>query len=132
MFDFIRKIRAFSILSSASMWVFTSRKGEKVGVDELGNTYYRTKGGDGTRWGEKRWVMYAGEPEASLVPPEWHAWLHRQSDDVPGEVNPRRQSWQKPHQPNMTGSAAAYLPPGHAYKGGQRDAATGDYEAWTP
>ena len=34
--------------------------------------------------------------------------------------------------PNLTGTKAAYRPPGHILKGGQRDKATGDYEAWTP
>jgi len=34
--------------------------------------------------------------------------------------------------PNMTGTALAYRPPGALEKGGQRAAATGDYEAWAP
>jgi len=29
-------------------------------------------------------------------------------------------------------TAATYRPPGHTLRGGQRDPATGDYEAWTP
>jgi NADH:ubiquinone oxidoreductase subunit len=32
----------------------------------------------------------------------------------------------------MTGTNRAYRPPGHVLAGGHRDAATGDYEAWTP
>ena len=43
-----------------------------------------------------------------------------------------RRPWQKEHQPNPTGTPAAYLPPGHTLKGGRRAAATGDYEPWTP
>jgi NADH:ubiquinone oxidoreductase subunit len=75
-------------------------------------------------------VTYAGRPEASSVPPEWHAWLHYLTDaPLPAEA---RRAWQKPHQPNPTGTAASYRPPGHDYAGGKRAAATGDYEAWTP
>ena len=64
---------------------------------------------------------------------EWFGWLHHQSDRVPesGEESFRR-LWQKPHNPNLTGTAQAYRPPGHLLKGGQRDKATGDYEAWRP
>jgi NADH:ubiquinone oxidoreductase subunit len=40
--------------------------------------------------------------------------------------------WQKPHQPNLTGTAQAYRPPGHDYRGGHRAKATGDYEPWQP
>ena len=43
-----------------------------------------------------------------------------------------RRAWQKPHLPNVTGTAASYRPPGHDYSGGHRAAATGDYQAWTP
>ena len=35
-------------------------------------------------------------------------------------------------EPNHTGTNAAYLPPGHDLRGGKRDRATGDYEAWQP
>ena len=43
-----------------------------------------------------------------------------------------RRNWQKPHRPNMTGTSEAYRPPGHISSGQKRDAATGDYEAWSP
>ena len=64
------------------------------------------------------------------MPPEWHAWLHYTTDE-PLVERPRR-SWEKPHLPNLTGTPASYRPPGHDYRGGTRDRATGDYEAWTP
>ena len=77
--------------------------------------------------------MYKETPEASNVPPEWHGWLHHQTDIAPSEHGESyRRPWQKPHLPNMTGSLAAYRPPGHVLEGGKRDKATGDYEAWTP
>jgi NADH:ubiquinone oxidoreductase subunit len=67
------------------------------------------------------------------VPPEWHGWLHHQSDVAPDESELSfRRPWQKPHQPNMTGTDQAYRPKGHILEGGQRDKAAGDYEAWSP
>lgn len=104
----------------------------RVGSDALGNVYYRTKPRKGYKL-DRRWVIYKGEPEASMVPPEWHGWLHHQTDTVPDGTAPSfRRLWQKPHQPNMTGTTLAYRPPGHVLSGGKRDAASGDYEAWKP
>ena len=103
--------------------------GRQVGRDADGNVYYEDKRGHaGPR--RRRWVIYAGAAEASLVPPEWHAWLHY-TVDAPLEVSHRR-PWQQPHRPNATGTALGYRPRGHDYQGGRRAAATGDYEAWTP
>jgi NADH:ubiquinone oxidoreductase subunit len=105
---------------------------KRVGVDMGGNIYYRAKARKGYNH-ERRWVIYKGQPEASNVPPEWHGWLHHQSDVVPDANGPSfRKVWQKPHQPNLTGTNMAYRPPGHVLSGGKRDKATGDYEAWTP
>lgn len=104
----------------------------RVGTDNAGNKYYRAKARKGYNH-ERRWVIYKGEPEASAVPPEWHGWLHHQSDTVPSsDAVSFRRTWQKPHTPNLTGTNQAYRPPGHILKGGLRDKATGDYEAWTP
>lgn len=108
--------------------LFTMLHGEAVGTDGFGNRYYidrRTKG----QKRERRWVMYKGRPEASKVPPEWHAWLHYTVD---APLTAPARPWQKPHLANATGTPASYRPPGHDYEGGQRAAATGDYEAWTP
>ena len=51
--------------------VWTWLYGEFVGDDEFGNRYYRTKGGkiDPTLGFERRWVIYHGITEASMVPP---------------------------------------------------------------
>jgi NADH:ubiquinone oxidoreductase subunit len=111
-------------------------RGERVGSDQFGNRYYREKGGgkvhaDSLRK-ERRWVIYDGEVEASRVPAEWHAWLHHTTQDLPPEGGPAKRPWQKDHLPNLTGTAAAYRPPGHILQGGQRDKATGDYEPWVP
>lgn len=111
--------------------LYTWLNGEKVGDDQFGNVYYRgKKATSGPR--EKRWVVYKGEPEASKVPPAWHGWLHYTTDAVPSGAKPQERPWQKEHLPNLTGTDLAYRPPGHVLKGGQRDKATGDYEAWRP
>lgn len=105
--------------------LYTWWKGESVGKDQFGNRYFREKGG------RKRWVIYNGMPEASKVPPEWHAWLHYTIDDAP--VNGvERKPWEKEHQPNLSGTPYAYRPQGSMAKAGQRPPATGDYEAWRP
>ena len=106
--------------------------GKKIGSDEYGNRYYEAKPRKGYKY-TRRWVIYDGEPEASKVPPEWHGWLHHQSDEAPNKQDSSyRRQWQKPHVQNVTGTNAAYRPPGHLLEGGTRDKATGDYEAWTP
>jgi NADH:ubiquinone oxidoreductase subunit len=103
-----------------------------VGTDATGNRYFRAKARKGYKR-ERRWVLYKGAPEASKVPPEWHGWLHYQSDMVPSQTDKSyRREWQVPHQQNMTGTTEAYRPPGHILEGGKRDKATGDYEAWNP
>lgn len=102
-----------------------------VGTDTYGNRYYRAKPRKGYAR-ERRWVIYKDVPEASNVPPEWHGWLHHQTDTVPEANAGYRRVWQKPHQPNLTGTNLAYRPPGHVLARGRRDKATGDYEAWTP
>ena len=117
--------------------LFTWWKGEYVGSDEFGNRYYRERPGRQLRPGggrasrERRWVLYRGEPEASKVPPEWHAWLHHTVGELPDPAR-RKYAWEKPHLPNLTGTPRAYRPPGSVLKGGHRAPATGDYEPWQP
>jgi NADH:ubiquinone oxidoreductase subunit len=118
--------------------LFTLWKGERVGIDQFGNRYYREKPGRKLRAGggwnsrERRWVLYKGTAEASKVPPEWHGWLHHTVNEIPGAGDPPRHAWQKPHLPNLTGTPLAYRPPGSVLKGGQRASTTGDYESWRP
>jgi NADH:ubiquinone oxidoreductase subunit len=125
-------LRLLGVLSPAHISFFTWTRGTSVGRDNAGNKYYRAAPRPGYKR-ERRWVMYKGAPEASKVPPEWHGWLHYQTDDVPDSGGGSfRRTWQKPHRPNATGTEKAYRPPGHILKGGKRDKATGDYEAWQP
>ncbi|WP_375731173.1 NADH-ubiquinone oxidoreductase subunit NDUFA12 family protein [Azospirillum sp. B506] len=68
-------ISLFTKLANIHIRYVTWRRGAKVGSDRFGNVYYRSKDTQpGTR--ERRWVLYAGEPDASKIPPEWHGWLH--------------------------------------------------------
>jgi NADH:ubiquinone oxidoreductase subunit len=114
--------------------LFTRRAGEKVGTDEFGNTYYRSRGGqrDKALGFERRWVIYNGEAEASRVPPGWSGWLSHTHDTPPTEERYTPREWQKPHEPNLTGTAAAYRPKGSALGDGERQPTGGDYKPWTP
>ncbi len=102
----------------------------KVGEDSLGNVYF--EGGRDPNGIPRRWVIYKGSNDASRVPPEWFSWLHHQIDDVPDRALPPVRVWQKPAEPNLTGTTQAYRPAGALEAGGHRARATGDYEAWTP
>ncbi len=110
--------------------IFTRTK--FAGVDSFGNKYYSAKPRKGYKR-DRRWVIYKGAAEATKIPPEWHGWMHYQTDNIPSsETQSFRRKWQKPHRPNLTGTHEAYLPPGHLLKSGTRAKTTGDYEAWSP
>jgi NADH:ubiquinone oxidoreductase subunit len=111
--------------------LFTWLHGTYVGSDSAGNRYYRGRP-IGGRKRERRWVIYAGEPEASDVPPEWHGWLHGSQADPPTKQEAQRYPWQKPHVPNLTGTDLAYRPPGHTLARGKHPASAGGYEPWIP
>ena len=100
-------------------------RGTKVGSDSLGNLYYGTKEG-------RRWVVYVGANDPSLIPPEWYSWLHHQIDSVPDEALPPPPKFLLEPTGNRTGTPLAYRPSGAMERGGVRQAASGDYEAWTP
>lgn len=104
--------------------LFTWRKGKKVGEDSQGNIFYRNANDS------RRWVIYNGEAEASRVDPAWHGWLHRTWAEPPTDNPLIHKPWEKPHQPNLTGTAMAYAPAGSIRRPNPVDRA--DYEAWTP
>ena len=103
---------------------WTWRKGVMVGEDDQGNRFFET------RDGKRRWVIFNGEAEASRVSPDWHGWLHHTFAEPPTKAPLKRKDWEKPHQENLTGTAAAYAPAGSIRRG--EPAARSDYEAWTP
>ncbi len=109
---------------------FTWRTGKLVGQDHLGNTYY--EGGVDSEGRTRRWVIYKGYSEASMIPPGWHGWIHHRVATPPSAESYQPREWQKPHEPNLTGSPAAYRPKGSMLAGNKRPQVTGDYDAWTP
>lgn len=109
------------------------RGGVLVGEDEVGNTYYETRD---KKWNydgrNRRFVIYKGYPDASKVGSEWHGWLHHTFAEPPTREPLKRQAWEKDHQPNLTGTVWAWRPKGAISQGGDRSAASGDYQPWTP
>jgi NADH:ubiquinone oxidoreductase subunit len=110
-----------TIGTSLQVW----RQGRKVGSDSLGNVYYGSKSG-------RRWVIYDGANDPSRLPPEWYSWLHHQIESVPDEALPPPPKFLREPTGNLTGTPRAYRPAGALERGGIRQAASGDYEAWTP
>ena len=76
-------------------------------------------------------MVYADVAEASNVPPEWNAWLQHNAE-APPTGDSADYAWEKPHTPNLTGTAEAYRPAGNLLGGGARQPASGDYEPWQP
>jgi NADH:ubiquinone oxidoreductase subunit len=118
-------------LNNTQISFFTWCHGKLVGTDQAGNRYFKERRKPAGRR-ERRWVLFNGEADASKVPPEWYGWLHHTADEPLPVESPFHKPWVQPHQPNLTGTAQAYRPPGHPLAGGQRPRASADYEPWTP
>lgn len=128
-------IKQFFTWWNGATWAtrfYTWRKGEFVGQDDLGNKYYRAKSALPDSIPERRWVIYAGYSEASQIPSGWHGWMHHRVDTPPPQDGYKAREWEMPHQENLTGSAAAYHPPGSIATGARPAAAAPDYQAWKP
>ena len=91
--------------------------GKLVGEDLFGNKYYESKDG-------KRWVIYSGEIDASKIPVEWYSWIHFTPNKIEKKHNFEKYDWQKPHQPNLTGTESAYYP------NKNKDAIEKKYKTW--
>jgi NADH:ubiquinone oxidoreductase subunit len=125
----------FTWWNGATMGVrFTvGRRGVFIGEDSRGNRYYEAKDArDSYDARKRRWVIYKGYAEASMVPTEWHGWLHHTFDKPPTVEPLPRRDWEKDHLPNMTGTVNAWRPAGSIMRAGERPRATGDYQAWSP
>jgi NADH:ubiquinone oxidoreductase subunit len=109
-------------------WWHTFTRGQLIGSDMQGNTYYQDKSGRSINGKPRRWVIYNGDVEASRVPPEWHGWLHYTVDEPPMAADSKHHAWQQEHQINLTGTSKAHQPRGTA------DAARypSGYDAWRP
>ncbi len=110
------------------------RRGAKlVGKDAQGNRYFEEGGKpsfpDG---GRRRWVVYHGVAEGSRVPADWHGWLHRTVDEPPVDGALPRQSYEKDHLPNMTGTPLAYHPKGSLFRSAKGFDDQEVYKPWSP
>lgn len=124
--DFVKRIFVWwQGATLGTLWT-TWRYGSYVGSDTLGNRYYQD------RTGKRRWVLYKSTVEASLVPAEWHGWLHHTFKEPPTVAPFKLRAWELEHIPNLTGTPLAWRPRGSLAETGVRPAATGDYEAWQP
>ena len=134
MFKFIKRLFIWWEDSTIGTQWHTFVHGQKVGVDENGNVYYRgkKKAPLSASMPERRWVVYNGEIEATRVSADWHGWLHHTNELPPTEAPLETKSFEKAHEANKTGTKAAYFPSGSPIVGGKRAQATGDYEAWKP
>jgi NADH:ubiquinone oxidoreductase subunit len=122
--NFILRLLTWWNSQTIGTQIFTWRNGAKVGEDAEGNVFYQTKGG------KRRWVIFNGESEATRISPEWHGWLHHTWDEPPTDLPLAHKPWEKPHQENLTGTAAAYAPPGSIRSAAPVERR--DYDAWTP
>ena len=112
--------------------LWTWRQGRYIGGDEFGNRYYEQRSGVGPIGRPRRWVIYKDLSEPTLVPPEWHGWLHYTFDTPPTEERYRPRPWEKAPRMNMTGTPEAYRPSGSILGSAERPKATGDYKPWRP
>ena len=94
-------LRFFTWWNGASLntLYYTRRHGERVGEDQFGNIYYRSRGGaiDPALGFDRRWVIYNGESEASMTPPGWNGWLHHTVDAPPPKEEYQPRAWERPH-----------------------------------
>jgi NADH:ubiquinone oxidoreductase subunit len=107
--------------------IVTRRFGNEVGRDETGNIYYQ----DNKR-PARRWVIYNGNNDGSLVPPGWQAWLRGTIEELPSKALPPVRKFQTKPTGNLTGTIEAFRPDGALGSGKLRPASTGDYEPWIP
>ncbi len=111
-------------------------RGTFVGSDGHGQRYFRLTTKD---WAgrESRLVLYAGEPEASKIPPVWRVWLSHADGELTRAEKVVVHAWQKTHLANQTGTEGASLPSGHVLGNLGRSRilkvfCAGGYRAWTP
>ena len=75
---------------------------EKVGSDEFGNKYYKSKK-------DERWVIYSNNIEATKITSDWYLWMHHTVDKIPDKML-KNLNGKKKHQENKTGTSNSYKP----------------------
>ena len=118
MLTFLKKIFTWWNRDTLGTRIKTILFGKLIGSDEYGNKYYQNKKG-------KRWVIYANEIDASKIPVEWYSWIHFMPNKIENIHKLEKHNWQKPHQPNLTGTDSAYYP-----NKNNKDATEKKYKSW--
>ncbi len=118
MLTFLKKIFTWWNRDTFGTRIKTILFGKLIGSDEYGNKYYQNKKG-------KRWVIYANEIDASKIPVEWYSWIHFMPNKIENIHKLDKHDWQKPHQPNLTGTDSAYYP-----NKNNKDATEKKYKSW--
>ena len=103
MLTFFKKIFTWWNQDTIGTRIQTIFFGKLAGEDHLGNKYYESKDG-------KRCVIYSKEIDASKIPVEWYSWIHFTPNKIENNHDLKKYEWQKPHQPNLTGTESAYYP----------------------
>ncbi|MDC3068602.1 NADH-ubiquinone oxidoreductase subunit NDUFA12 family protein [Candidatus Pelagibacter sp.] len=118
MLTFLKKIFIWWNRDTFGTRIKTILFGKFIGSDEFGNKYYQSKK-------RKRWVIYAKEIDASKIPVEWYSWIHFMPNKIENIHKLEKHDWQKPHQPNLTGTDSAYYP-----NKNNKDATKKKYKSW--
>ena len=103
MLTFFKKIFTWWNRDTLGTRIKTIISGKFVGKDIFGNKYYESKNG-------KRWVIYANTIDASKIPVEWYSWIHFTPNKIEKNHDLKKYDWQKPHQPNQTGTDNSHHP----------------------
>ena len=119
--SFLKQIFTWWHRQTFGTFVYTLFVGKFVAEDEFGNKYYSDSKG------KKRWVIYKDKIESSIIPPNWHSWIHFQRTSKP-DLNPQIFPWQKQHEENLTGTKRAYKPDGSMLNDSKKNMKK--YETW--
>ncbi|XP_008279078.1 NADH dehydrogenase [ubiquinone] 1 alpha subcomplex subunit 12 [Stegastes partitus] len=94
------------------------KTGTLIGVDKYGNRYYEDK--KHYFFARHRWVIYTTEMngkntmwevDGSMVPAEWHRWLHCMTEHPPTTHPPEPKKFlAETHQINVSGTPQQYVP----------------------
>lgn len=87
------------------------KSGTLVGEDKYGNKYYENNRYFYIR---DRWVDFnrkvCFDHDATMIPPEWHRWIHHTTDLPPNKHPPVHYDWMLDHTQNFTGTDKSYVP----------------------
>lgn len=91
------------------------KDGELIGIDRNGNKYYQNN-----RYfvGRSRWIVYSNkyglDYDSTHIDPEWHPWLHYQTDKPPSQAlkdgDLPKYKWIIDPSENKTGTKQQYYP----------------------